>query len=170
MARLERFLDALGRACTGTGRVYLTGGATALLKGWRASTVDVDLRLDPEPPAAFEAIARLKNSLQINVELASPPDFLPELPGWRDRSEWFARHGQVDFYHFDIASQCLAKLERGHSRDISDVAAMLDLGLVERAQLRTMLDAIEPALIRYPAVDGVAFRAAVEQAIGDHDG
>jgi hypothetical protein len=28
--------------------IYLTGGATAVIEGWRASTVDVDLRLEPD--------------------------------------------------------------------------------------------------------------------------
>ncbi|MCZ7683003.1 MAG: hypothetical protein M5U28_31025 [Sandaracinaceae bacterium] len=62
------------------------GGATAITYGWRELTIDIDLRLDPEPPGAFEAIARLKDELDVNVELASPMDFLPEVPGWRERS------------------------------------------------------------------------------------
>ncbi|MEZ4282034.1 MAG: hypothetical protein R3F21_20720 [Myxococcota bacterium] len=45
--RLQQVLEALGRACRGPGVLYLTGGATALLEGWRDSTVDVDLKLDP---------------------------------------------------------------------------------------------------------------------------
>lgn len=48
-SRLRDFLRALGRASKGPGRVYLTGGATALLHGWRPMTKDVDLHLDPEP-------------------------------------------------------------------------------------------------------------------------
>jgi hypothetical protein len=39
-------MEGLGRHARGPGRVYLTGGATALLEGWRASTVDVDLKLE----------------------------------------------------------------------------------------------------------------------------
>jgi hypothetical protein len=31
------------------GRIYLTGGATALLYGWRSTTIDVDLKANPEP-------------------------------------------------------------------------------------------------------------------------
>lgn len=76
-ATLERFLAELGRRARGPGRVYLTGGATALLYGWRPATVDVDLKLDPEPAGAFEAIAGLKEELDLNVELASPDQFLP---------------------------------------------------------------------------------------------
>ena len=84
--RLQQFLEALGGACRGPGVLYLTGGATALLEGWRDSTVDVDLKLDPEPEGVFAAIARIKKELEVNVELASPADFLPELGDWRSQS------------------------------------------------------------------------------------
>ena len=43
-----------------------------MLIGWRETTVDADLKLDPEPAGVFEAIARLKDSLDINVELSAP--------------------------------------------------------------------------------------------------
>lgn len=67
-------IRAFGREARGPGSVYLTGGATAVLEGWRKTTVDVDLKFDPEPPGAFEAILRIKNELDINVELASPDE------------------------------------------------------------------------------------------------
>lgn len=57
----------------------ILGGATALLAGWRTATVDLDLKLDPEPEGAFAAIAQIKEELGVNVELASPAEFLPEL-------------------------------------------------------------------------------------------
>lgn len=69
----------LGRRARGSGRVYLTGGATALLHGWHTSTVGIDLKLDPEPAGAFEAIAELKDELDVNVELAAPDQLLGAL-------------------------------------------------------------------------------------------
>jgi len=42
-------------------------------------TVDVDMKADPEPSGYFESIASLKNELSLNIELASPSDFIP---GW----------------------------------------------------------------------------------------
>lgn len=159
--RLERFLAALGRAAKGPGAVYLTGGASAVLVGWRPSTVDVDLRLDPEPAGAFEAIARLKDELGLNVELASPADFLPELPGWRERSPFVLRAGPVDVFHYDFEAQALAKLERGHARDLADVEAMVAAGLVAPARLHARLSAIAPALVRFPGVDPQALAAKV---------
>jgi hypothetical protein len=29
-------------------RVYLTGGSTAVIEGWRETTIDVDLRFEPD--------------------------------------------------------------------------------------------------------------------------
>lgn len=97
--KIEQLMQALGREARGTGSIYFTGGASALLIGWRSSTVDIDIRLDPEPPGIFQAIAKLKQTLDINIELASPQDFLPPLPGWRDRSVFIKRQGNISFYH-----------------------------------------------------------------------
>ena len=168
--RLHRLLAELGQRARGPGRIYLTGGATALLYGWRQSTVDVDLKLDPEPEAIFEAIAQLKEELELNVELASPDQFIPPVPGWRERSVPIARYGSVDFFHFDFVSQCLSKLARGHDRDRDDVRAMLELRLVSSDDLTSGFREIEPDLLRYPGVDATAFEERVRdflEAQGD---
>ena len=73
--KVERLMEALGRRASGPGAVYFTGGASAVLLGWRTATVDADLLLDPEPAGVFEAIAHIKDELSINIELASPADF-----------------------------------------------------------------------------------------------
>jgi hypothetical protein len=77
--KIKQLMQALGREAQGSGCIYFTGGASALLIGWRSATVDIDIRLDPEPPGIFQAIAKLKQELNINIELASPQDFLPPL-------------------------------------------------------------------------------------------
>jgi hypothetical protein len=104
----------------------------------------------------------LKNELFLNVELASPADFIPLPEGWRERSPFVAREGRVSFGHFDPLSQALAKLERDHARDRTDVAALLEHGLVERRRLLEAFGEIEPELYRFPAIDPRAFRARVE--------
>jgi len=151
--RLRQVLAAFGRACRGPGTLYLTGGATALLEGWRESTVDVDLKLDPEPDGAFAAIARIKEELGVNVELASPADFLPELADWRARSRFVDRFGLVEVRHYDFRAQALAKLSRGFERDLADVRAMLERGLVGSGALRDALAEIAPRLERFPRVE-----------------
>ncbi|MBE7503806.1 MAG: hypothetical protein HS113_26675 [Verrucomicrobiales bacterium] len=167
-AKLERFLVALGRRVTGPGTVYLTGGATALLHNWRAMTVDVDLKADPEPSGLFEALAVLKDELDINLELASPDQFIPPLPGWRERSLFIATHGPVQFYHYDPYSQALAKLQRRHDRDLLDVQAMVRDGLIRLDRLLDLFGQIEPQLIRYPALNAAVYRAAVEEFCRGH--
>ena len=60
-------------------RIYLTGGSTAVLEGWRESTIDVDLRFEPEADELLRALPALKESLGVNIELASPTDFFSPL-------------------------------------------------------------------------------------------
>src|SRR2546426_9820114 len=112
---LKQFMQELGAAARSPGKVYLTGGATALLLGFRQQTIDIDLKLDPEPEGAFEAIAALKNRLDLNVELASPDDFIPRAADWRERSRHIAAIGQVEYFHYDFSMQALAKEERSHA-------------------------------------------------------
>jgi len=157
------FIAALGSRVKGDGKIYLTGGATALLFGWRDMTVDIDLKSDPEPAGFFEAIAELKEELDVNLELASPDQFIPELPGWRDRSLFIARVGRLDFYHYDFFAQALSKLERGHERDLADVSAMLARELISSPRLLELFESIRPALIRYPAIDIPSFAGSVEK-------
>lgn len=164
--RIRRFMRALGRAADTDGACYLTGGATAVLLGWRRSTIDVDVLLEPESDRLLRAIRRLKDELRINVELASPADFVPVPPGWEDRSLFAAREGKLSFYHFDPYAQALAKLERGHAQDLGDVRALADRGLVDPARARAYFEQIEPLLFRFPAIDPRAFRQRVEEVFG----
>ncbi|NET47789.1 MAG: hypothetical protein F6K09_03495 [Merismopedia sp. SIO2A8] len=151
--KIEQLMEILGREARGSGSVYFTGGASALLIGWRTSTIDIDIRLDPEPPGIFQAISKLKQELNINIELASPQDFLPPLPGWRDRSVFIGKRGQVSFYHYDFTAQALSKLSRGYNRDLDDVREMYTQGLFSAEGLRDCFEAIAPELIRFPSLN-----------------
>ena len=160
--RIRRLARELGRVVPPGTRMYLTGGATAVLEGWRESTVDIDVRFEPDADAALERIRDLKEELALNVELASPLDFLPPLPGWQERSRFRLREGNLEVFDFDPYSQALSKLERGFDLDLDDVRNMVDSGQVEPAKLHQLFDAIEPELFRFPAVDPASLRAAVE--------
>jgi hypothetical protein len=156
---------ALARVTRHETTIYLTGGATAVLEGWRASTVDVDLRLEPESDELLRRISTVKDELGVNVELASPPDFIPELPGWRERSPFVLQEGSIVVRHFDPYSQALSKIERGFAQDLEDVASMMRDGLIEPDRARELFAEIEPELFRYPAIDAPAFRAKVIRAL-----
>jgi hypothetical protein len=159
---LRQFMEELAAAARSPGSVYLTGGASALLLGFRPQTIDIDLKLDPEPAGAFEAIAALKNRLGLNVELASPDDFIPAPPDWRERSRHIASIGPLQFFHYDFSLQALAKLERGHAQDLEDVAGLLRGGHVTAEELRRRFAQIEPGLLRYPAIAPGQFKKKVE--------
>jgi len=168
VAKLKQFMQELAAAARSPGKVYFTGGATALLLGFRDQTIDVDLKLDPEPEGAFEAIAVLKNDLDLNVELASPDDFIPPALDWREHSRHIASMGRVEFFHYDFSLQALAKLERGYAHDLDDVASFLRGGYVTPDELKSRFAQIEPGLIRYPAIDPKQFKKKVEEFLKDH--
>ncbi|MBI4481331.1 MAG: hypothetical protein HY652_00435, partial [Acidobacteria bacterium] len=112
--------------------------------------------------------AELKEALEINVELASPADFIPELPGWQERSLFITREGKLSFYHYDLYGQALAKIERSHSQDLADVHGMIRRGFIGPDKLMEFFASIEPELYRYPAVDPSSFRCAVEEILKLH--
>ncbi len=161
--RLTEFFRRLGHSARTPGNCYLTGGATAVWHGWRETTIDVDLKLDPEPGGVFEALAALKGELQINIELASPELFIPELKDWRSRSSFIGTFGRVSFFHYDYIAQALAKLERGHAQDLFDVHMMFSSNLVTQDALLRELENIKAALSRYPAIDPEDFVRRVNE-------
>ena len=163
--RVRSFLRELGREANRETRLYLVGGASAVVEGWRDTTIDVDLKLAPESDRLLRAIPRLKESLHINVELASPEHFIPPVPGWEERSPFVLKEGLLQVHHYDFYSQALAKIERSHEQDLEDVQAMISRGLVEPPKLRELFGRIEPELFRYPAIDPAAFRRAVERIL-----
>jgi hypothetical protein len=161
-ARVEAFLAALAREATVATDVFLVGGTSAVLVGWRQSTIDIDLVIRPESDAMLRAIPALKERLNVNVELASPDQFMPVPAGWEDRSPVVMRIGQVTFRHYDFVAQALAKIERGHGRDLADVDAMVARSLISGLEVRAMFALMEPQLYRFPAIDPPSFRRAVD--------
>lgn len=161
-SRLLEFMSALGAVVKTVARVYLVGGATAVLIGWRDSTIDVDLKVIPDREV-LQSLPALKERLKINVELASPDDFIPPVPGWQDRSQFIEREGKLDFFHYDFYSQALAKIERGHATDIADVRQLLSRGLIDPDRLLQLFFTIEAEIYKYPAVDPKSFQQAVER-------
>ena len=164
-ARLEEFMKALGSGVTEPGRVYLVGGASSVLLGWRDSTIDVDLKFVPENDEILRKLPSLKERLQLNIELASPDDFIPQLPGWQERSRFIRQEGKLTFLHYDFYAQALAKIERGHEIDRQDVHDLINSNLIESKRLLDLFSQIEGLLYRYPALDAASFRQAVESVI-----
>ena len=141
-------------------RIFLVGGGTAVERGWRESTIDVDLYAADE--AVFHDIQRIKETQRINVEFARPEHFVPQLAGAADRHLFIATFGGVSFFHYDPYSQVLSKIVRGFRRDLEDAHSFIDTGLVDAARFRTLVDAIpDSAFAKYPALSSQAIRNAV---------
>lgn len=158
-------MRALGAEASREGACYFTGGATAVLVGWREATIDIDIALVPEQDELLRALPRMKDELRVNVELAAPGDFIPLPSGWEERSISAGREGGLSFFHFDPYSQGLAKLERGHTRDLEDVRAMVAARLVDPTRVLAMFEEIEPQLYRFPAINPRSFRRRIEDVL-----
>jgi len=163
--RVQEFMKALGNAVAAPARIFLVGGATAVLCGWRDSTIDIDLKPIPDSDEILRNLPALKERLQVNIELASPDDFIPELPSWQERSSFICQEGRLTFLHYDFYAQALAKIERGHRVDLLDVQRMIQDGFVEPRRLLEFFSQIEKDIYKYPALDPTKFRAAVVRVV-----
>ena len=75
------------------------------------------------------------------------------------------RIGNLTVCHYDLTAQALAKIERGHARDLADVRALRAAGLVSDDGLRQAYAHAAPDLYRYPAIDPDTYREALESAL-----
>jgi hypothetical protein len=80
-ARIERVMQSLGDAADSDVLIYLTGGATAVLMGWRDSTVDIDFVAVPDSGELLRQISRIREAFHVNVEITSPEHLAPVPPG-----------------------------------------------------------------------------------------
>ncbi|HLG43094.1 MAG TPA: DUF6036 family nucleotidyltransferase [Planctomycetota bacterium] len=143
--RIEEFLQALGSRFRHPGRIYLVGGTTVVLKGLRAQSVDIDLTYDIDPAHHSEFIKTLrdlKDSMDVNVELVSPADFIPLPEGFESRAVYVGRYGTLEVYHFDPYSTALSKIERGTDKDFDDVRSMIRSGLTGWTKLQECFDRV----------------------------
>jgi hypothetical protein len=146
----------------GTYRVYFVGGSTAVLQGWRASTIDADLFADKD--AIFHDVQGIKERLHLNVEFARPEDFVPALAGSDDRHVFIETVGKVSFYHYDPYAQLLSKVVRGFDRDLEDAKRFLQSGMVDAESFRALVNRIpDAAYAKYPSLSRAAVREAVDE-------
>jgi len=121
-------------------RVYFVGGGTAVLAGWRKSTIDADLAADDD--AIFRDVQGMKERLQLNIEFARPEDFVPPLKRSKERHVFIETIGRVAFYHYDPYAQMLSKVIRGFNRDMQDAHGFIRSGMVDPVAFRTLVQGI----------------------------
>lgn len=144
-----------------TYRVFLLGGGTAVLEGWRESTIDVDLHADEV--RVFRDIQDIKERVGVNIEFVRPEDFVPALPGSEDRHLFIETIGRVSFCHYDPYAQLLSKVVRGFDRDLQDAKNLVDSGMVDVGRFRSLVGRIpKAAYAAYPTLSADAIREAVD--------
>ena len=132
---IEQFLVQVGRTRQ-SGRLYLTGGAALVHRGVRpGQTLDIDIQITLDPTNLTAHIAQLKQRMNINIEFASPGDFVPLPTQWEDRSEFIKRYDQVDVFYFDWYSITLSKMQRANQQDVIDVQLLVRQSLVDVGEL-----------------------------------
>jgi hypothetical protein len=128
--------------------VYLVGGTALVFEGLRSESLDMDIVWDVENRdcAAFvRAVQELKHELGLNVEEASPADFIPLPSGHLDRCKFIGRYGNLDVFHYDLYSTALSKVSRGTDEDLADVVRLLEAGHIQWEKLEACFNEILPA-------------------------
>lgn len=145
-------------------RVYIVGGGTAVLEGWRNSTIDADLFAERDE--VFRDVQGIKERLRLNVEFARPEFFVPQLGGSGDRHVFVDRVGGVEFYHYDPYAQMFSKLVRGFRKDLLDAESFVRSGMVDVARFRALVRQIpDSAYAGYPNLTRDAVWGAVEDGL-----
>jgi hypothetical protein len=142
-------------------RVYLVGGGTAVLEGWRESSIDADLYAPQEQ--ILRDVQAIKERLAINIEFERPEGFVPPLEGSDSRHVFVQTVGRVSFYHYDPYAQLLSKVVRGFARDLADAQAFVASGMVEPGRFRKLVQEIpETVYSRYPWLTPAGVGSAVD--------
>lgn len=132
---IEYFLVQVGRTRL-PGRLYLTGGAALVHRGIRpGQTLDIDIQITIDPADLATAIGRLKQKLNMNIEFASPGDFIPLPAQWEARSAFIRRYDQVDVFYFDWYGIVLSKMQRANRQDVLDVQLLIHQGYINVVDL-----------------------------------
>ena len=147
---IEQFLIQVGRTRQ-PGRLYLTGGAALVHSGIRpGQTLDIDIQVTVDPANLTTQIAQLKHKLNINIEFASPSDFIPLPAQWDVRSQFIKRYDQVDVFYFDWYSIALSKMQRANRQDVVDVQLLVRQKLVDVTELDLLYEDVLNKIGRPP--------------------
>lgn len=150
--RINKFIQKVGELVKVPINVYFSGGATAIMFGIRETTIDVDIRFEPDEMQMYKAIQTLKEKLNMNIELASPFDFIPALPQWKERNIFITSSNKVNFFHCDLYSQIISKIQRGWKQDLLDAEGFMKHN-IDKNLLKRLFYSVKPDFIKFPAID-----------------
>ena len=154
-ADIEKFLNALGKLFHKPGRLYLAGGAALVHIGLRSGfTMDIYVAIEAsDEEEMVTAIRTLVEKMQINVEFASPGDFIPLPTHWMAHARYIGRYGSIDVFYFDFYSLALSKISRGNDRDLIDVQLLLQKKLISLEALDAAYSEVLPRMGKRPYIN-----------------
>jgi hypothetical protein len=154
-ADIEKFLNALGKAYRKEGRLYLAGGAALVHMGLRSgSTLDIDVVIEASnEDEMITVIRRLKEQMQINIEFASPADFIPIPSQWAAHAKYIGRYGKIEAFYFDLYSLALSKISRSSDRDLVDVKLLVQQKLIMLDELDVAYQEVLPRMGKRPYIN-----------------
>ena len=154
-ADIEQFLKSLGKTFHKSGRLYLAGGAALVHMGLRPGvTMDIDVAVETgDEDEMITAIRRIVTQMQINVEFASPGDFIPLPTQWMAQARYVGRYGQIDVFYFDFYSLALSKISRGSDRDLVDVKLLLQQHAITLEGLDAACSEVLPRMGKRPYIN-----------------
>lgn len=154
-ADIDKFLAALGKAYRKPGRIYLAGGAALVHMGVRSgATLDIDVVIEADnEDEMIITIRRLVDQMQINIEFASPADFIPVPSQWTAHSRYFGRYGKIEAFYYDLYSLTLSKISRGNDRDLLDVKLLVQEKLITLDELDAAYNEILPRMGKRPYIN-----------------
>ena len=153
-ADIEKFLDALGKSFHKPGRLYLAGAALVHIGLRSGFTMDIDVAIEAsDEDEMVTAIRRLVEKMQINVEFASPGDFIPLPTQWMAQARYVGRYGSIDVFYFDFYSLALSKISRGNERDLIDVQLLFQKKLITLEELDAAYNEVLPRMGKRPYIN-----------------
>lgn len=149
---IEKFLKGLGRTYRKPGRLYLAGGAALVHMGLRSgSTLDIDVVIEAaNEDEMVTAIRHLVDQMQINIEFASPGDFIPLPAQWMAHSRYIGRYGSIEVFYFDFYNLALSKISRGNDRDLIDVKLLVQQNIITLDELDAAYQEVLPRMGKRP--------------------
>src|SRR5260370_13246226 len=158
----ESFLQTVGKIFRNLARLYLVGGAALVHMGVRSGfTEDIDVQVSGASEGdLIVAIQRMIERMQVNVEFASPVDFIPLPKQWESHARFVARYSTIAVFYFDFYTIALSKMERGNNRDIEDVKLLVQQGIIALDELDSAYQEVLAQLGkgRYPRITPKRFK------------
>lgn len=146
-ARINAFLQELGKRYPRPATLFLLGGGALCLLGSPRPTLDIDyVGDDLKQDELQHTMAQVAHDMQIEVEAIPIAQFVPLPVGAQERSLPVGQFGKIEVYVFDPYTIALSKIDRGFDTDIEDVVFLIRRNLITFEQLEAIvLAALEHA-------------------------